>query len=161
MEKKGCWETCRYNGRHTYTMEAISQDYSKLDSDTVAEAIRPLVETDPSIKRIEANMQHAGNIVVHRFDKQNEVFEVREMTSGKLYVHDVYKMTEVRKVYRFEFTPLGNPKTCPAYAGSTLVATPTLRRTSKGHPNLTQYLNKMDSRDMRGPRICCLCGDQG
>ncbi|XP_025636537.2 probably inactive leucine-rich repeat receptor-like protein kinase At5g48380 [Arachis hypogaea] len=31
-------------------MGVISQDHSKLDSDTVAEAIRPLVETDPSIK---------------------------------------------------------------------------------------------------------------
>ncbi|XP_015972341.1 uncharacterized protein LOC107495684 [Arachis duranensis] len=39
-----------YNGRHTCTTEVISQDHSKLDSDTVAEAIRPLVETDSSIK---------------------------------------------------------------------------------------------------------------
>ncbi|XP_025679166.1 uncharacterized protein [Arachis hypogaea] len=99
--------------------------------------------------RIEASMQQAGNIVVHRFDRRNEVFEVREMTTRKvlvvdlarrtcdcghfqveripcrhviaccanqrldwqLYVHDVYKMTEVRKVYRFEFTPLGDPET--------------------------------------------------
>ncbi|RYR66281.1 hypothetical protein Ahy_A03g012260 [Arachis hypogaea] len=38
------------NGRHTCTMGTISQDHSKLDSDIVAEAIRPLVETDPSIK---------------------------------------------------------------------------------------------------------------
>ncbi|RYR30067.1 hypothetical protein Ahy_B01g054890 [Arachis hypogaea] len=29
-------------------MGTISQDHSKLDSDTVAEAIRPLVETEPS-----------------------------------------------------------------------------------------------------------------
>ncbi|RYQ82131.1 hypothetical protein Ahy_B10g100727 [Arachis hypogaea] len=39
-----------YNGRHTCTIGTISQDHSKLDSDTVAEAIRPLVETDSSIK---------------------------------------------------------------------------------------------------------------
>nr|XP_025625176.1 uncharacterized protein LOC112717325 [Arachis hypogaea] len=39
-----------YNGRHTCTAGVISQDHSKLDSDTVAEAIRSLVETDPSIK---------------------------------------------------------------------------------------------------------------
>ncbi|XP_072084738.1 uncharacterized protein [Arachis hypogaea] len=50
IRKKGCWEIRRYNGRHTCTIETISQDYSKLDSDTVAEAIKPLVETDPSIK---------------------------------------------------------------------------------------------------------------
>ncbi|XP_020999436.1 uncharacterized protein LOC107488726 [Arachis duranensis] len=40
-----------YNGRHTCTTGVISQDPSKLDLDTVAEAIRPLVETDPSIKK--------------------------------------------------------------------------------------------------------------
>nr|XP_025703065.1 uncharacterized protein LOC112803822 [Arachis hypogaea] len=50
IRKKGCWEIRRYNGRHTCSMGVISQDHSKLDSDTVAEAIRPLVETDPSIK---------------------------------------------------------------------------------------------------------------
>ncbi|XP_016199368.1 uncharacterized protein LOC107640357 [Arachis ipaensis] len=50
IRKKGCWEIRRYNGRHMCTMGVISQDHSKLDSDTVAEAIRPLVETDPSIK---------------------------------------------------------------------------------------------------------------
>ncbi|RYR61278.1 hypothetical protein Ahy_A04g018425 [Arachis hypogaea] len=113
--------------------------------------------------------------VVHRFDRRNEVFEVREMTIEKvlvvdlarrtcdcghfqLYVHDVYKMTEVRKVCRFEFTPFGDPKTWPAYEGLTLVANPALRRTSKGRPKLTRYLNEMDSRDMRGPWICHICG---
>ncbi|RYR43760.1 hypothetical protein Ahy_A08g040158 [Arachis hypogaea] len=40
----------RKNDITTYTMRTISHDHSKLDSDTVAEAIRPLVETDPSIK---------------------------------------------------------------------------------------------------------------
>nr|XP_029150059.1 uncharacterized protein LOC114925614 [Arachis hypogaea] len=128
-------------------------------------------------------MQQAGNMVVHRFDRRNEVFEVREMTTEKvlvvdlarrtcdcghfqveripcrhiiaccanqrldwqLYVHDVYKMTE----------------TWPAYEGPTLVANPALRRTSKGSPKLTRYLNEMDSRDMRGLRICRLCGAQG
>ncbi|XP_057720335.1 uncharacterized protein LOC130934823 [Arachis stenosperma] len=150
-------------------------------------------------QRIEASMQQAGNIVVHLFDRRNEVFEVREMTTKKvlvvdlarrrcdcghfqveripcrhviaccanqhldwqLYVHDMYKMTEVRKVYRFEFTPLGDRDTWPAYEGPTLVANPALRRTSKGRPKLIRYLNEMDSRDMRGPRICRLCGAQG
>ncbi|XP_025670048.1 uncharacterized protein [Arachis hypogaea] len=50
IRKKGCWEIHRYNGRHTCTTGVISQDHSMLDSDTVAEAIWPLVETDPSIK---------------------------------------------------------------------------------------------------------------
>nr|XP_025627852.1 uncharacterized protein LOC112720974 [Arachis hypogaea] len=40
----------RYNGKHTCTVGTISQDHAKLDSDTIAHAIRPLVESDPSIK---------------------------------------------------------------------------------------------------------------
>ncbi|RYR33056.1 hypothetical protein Ahy_A10g047605 [Arachis hypogaea] len=149
--------------------------------------------------RIEKNMQQAVNIVMHRFDRRNEVFEVREMTSAKvlvvdlaprscdcghfqverlpchhviaccanqhldwqLYVNDVYKMTEVHKVYRFKFTQLSDPETWPAYKGPTLVANPASRRTSKGRPKLTRYLNKMDSRDMCGPQICRFCGAQG
>ncbi|XP_025680346.1 uncharacterized protein [Arachis hypogaea] len=31
-------------------MKTISQDHAKLDSDTIVDAIRPLVESDPSIK---------------------------------------------------------------------------------------------------------------
>ncbi|XP_015934905.1 uncharacterized protein LOC107460990 [Arachis duranensis] len=50
IRKKDCWEIRRYNGRHTCTMGTISQDHSKLDSDTVTDSIMPLVETDPSIK---------------------------------------------------------------------------------------------------------------
>ncbi|XP_072076712.1 uncharacterized protein [Arachis hypogaea] len=50
MQKKYCWEIRRYNGSHTCTRSTISQDHSKLDSKTVAEAIKPLVEVDSSIK---------------------------------------------------------------------------------------------------------------
>ncbi|RYQ98494.1 hypothetical protein Ahy_B07g086223 [Arachis hypogaea] len=50
MSRKYCWEIRRYNGSHTYTRDTISQDHSKLDSNTIAEAIKPLVEVDPSIK---------------------------------------------------------------------------------------------------------------
>ncbi|XP_025703870.1 uncharacterized protein [Arachis hypogaea] len=39
-----------YNGSHTCTRATISQDHSKLDSNTIAEVIKPLVEVDPSIK---------------------------------------------------------------------------------------------------------------
>ncbi|RYQ94880.1 hypothetical protein Ahy_B08g089833 isoform A [Arachis hypogaea] len=45
-----CWAIRRYNGSHTCTRSTISQDHAKLDSDTIAEAIKPLVEADPSIK---------------------------------------------------------------------------------------------------------------
>ncbi|XP_016195406.1 uncharacterized protein LOC107636408 [Arachis ipaensis] len=50
IRKKACWEIRRYNGKHTCTVGTISQDHAKLDSDTIADAIRPLVESDPSIK---------------------------------------------------------------------------------------------------------------
>ncbi|RYR25146.1 hypothetical protein Ahy_B02g058793 [Arachis hypogaea] len=41
IRKKGCWEIRRYNGKHTCTMGTISQDHAKLDSNTIADAIRP------------------------------------------------------------------------------------------------------------------------
>ncbi|XP_025651326.1 uncharacterized protein [Arachis hypogaea] len=50
MQKKYCWEIRRYNGNHTCTRSTISQDHSKLDSKTVAEAIKLLVEVDLPIK---------------------------------------------------------------------------------------------------------------
>ncbi|RYR13648.1 hypothetical protein Ahy_B04g070530 isoform C [Arachis hypogaea] len=130
---------------------------------------------------------------------QNEVFEVREMPSGlefavdlrglrcdcgefqvdripcrhvfaccanqrldwKLYVHDVYKMDQVRRVYRARFRPLGNPTTWPAYNGPRYVPNPYLRRVSKGRPRMTRFLNEMDTRMLRRPRRCTLCGAEG
>ncbi|RYR70854.1 hypothetical protein Ahy_A02g005158 [Arachis hypogaea] len=62
-------------------------------------------------QRIEANMQRAGNIVVNRFDKRNEVFEVSQrcdLGHFQVYVSDIYKMSKIRKVYRVEFVPLGD-----------------------------------------------------
>ncbi|RYR73664.1 hypothetical protein Ahy_A02g008106 [Arachis hypogaea] len=50
IQKKVCWEIQRYNWRHTCSMGMISQDHSKLDLDTIAEAMKPLVESDPSIQ---------------------------------------------------------------------------------------------------------------
>ncbi|XP_025638483.1 uncharacterized protein [Arachis hypogaea] len=50
MKRQYCWVIRRYNGSHTCTRSTISQDHAKLDSDTIAEAIKPLVEADPSIK---------------------------------------------------------------------------------------------------------------
>ncbi|XP_016168933.1 uncharacterized protein LOC107611532 [Arachis ipaensis] len=50
VDYRYCWAIRRYNGSHTCTRSTISQDHAKLDSDTIAEAIKPLVEADPSIK---------------------------------------------------------------------------------------------------------------
>ncbi|RYR01614.1 hypothetical protein Ahy_B06g080493 [Arachis hypogaea] len=35
------------------------------------------------------------------------------------------------------------------------------RRATKGRPKSTRYLNEMDSRDMRGPCRCTICGREG
>ncbi|RYR15409.1 hypothetical protein Ahy_B04g072152 [Arachis hypogaea] len=185
MSRKFCWEIRRYNGSHTCTRATISQDHAKLDSNTVAEAIKPL--------------RAAGNIQVSCFDRQNEVFEVREFPSGveyvvdlrrqrcdcgefqvdrvpcrhvfaccanqrldwQLYVHDVYKMDQVRRVYRARFRPLGNPTTWPVYHGPRFVGNPFLRRVSKGRPRMTRFLNEMDTRMLRAPRRCKQCGAEG
>ncbi|XP_015936808.2 uncharacterized protein LOC107462691 [Arachis duranensis] len=50
ISRKYCWVIRRYNGSYTCTRATISQDHSKLDSNTIVEAIKPLVEADPSIK---------------------------------------------------------------------------------------------------------------
>ncbi|RYQ84977.1 hypothetical protein Ahy_B10g104486 isoform F [Arachis hypogaea] len=50
ISRKYCWVIRRYNGIHTCTRATISQDHSKLDSNTIAEAIKPLVEADSSLK---------------------------------------------------------------------------------------------------------------
>ncbi|XP_020992734.1 uncharacterized protein LOC110278802 [Arachis duranensis] len=67
FEAQTFYAKCKiYNGRHTCTIGMISQDHSKLDSDTVAEAIRPLVETNPSIKMksIIAEVQSRFNYII-------------------------------------------------------------------------------------------------
>ncbi|RYR45936.1 hypothetical protein Ahy_A07g031705 [Arachis hypogaea] len=66
ISRKYCWVIRRYNGNHTCTRATISQDHSKLDSTTIAEAIKPLVETDPSlkVKSIIAEVQSKFNYTV-------------------------------------------------------------------------------------------------
>ncbi|RYR51475.1 hypothetical protein Ahy_A06g026491 [Arachis hypogaea] len=51
ISRKYCLVIRRYNGSHTCTRATISQDHSKLDSNTIAEVIKSLVETDSSIKK--------------------------------------------------------------------------------------------------------------
>ncbi|RYR28713.1 hypothetical protein Ahy_B01g052866 [Arachis hypogaea] len=66
MSRKFCWEIRRYNGSHTCTRATISQDHSMLDFNTVAEAIKPLVEVDPSIrvKSVIAEVQAKFNYTI-------------------------------------------------------------------------------------------------
>ncbi|RYR65306.1 hypothetical protein Ahy_A03g011244 [Arachis hypogaea] len=79
----------------------------------------------------------------------------------KQYVHEVYTMGEIRKVYKTRFRPLGNPTTWPVHQGPRLVPNPHLKRVAKGRPKKTSFLNEMDIRDLRGPRRCRLCGGEG
>nr|XP_025678319.1 uncharacterized protein LOC112778184 [Arachis hypogaea] len=154
------------------------------------------VFSDVVTSKLHANQLASGNIQVSCFDRQNEVFEVREMPSGlefavdlrglrcdcgefqvdripcrhvfaccanqrlnwKLYVHDVYKMEQVRRVYRARFRPLGNPTTWPAYNGPRFIPNLYLRRVSKVRPRMTRFLNEMDMRMLRRPKRCTLCG---
>ncbi|XP_057759746.1 uncharacterized protein LOC130980121 [Arachis stenosperma] len=66
ISRKYCWVVRRYNGSHTCTTATISQDHSKLDSITIAEAIKPLVEVDPSlkVKSVIAEVQSKFNYTV-------------------------------------------------------------------------------------------------
>ncbi|XP_057720057.1 uncharacterized protein LOC130934511 [Arachis stenosperma] len=50
IRKKDCWEIRRYNGKHMCTTGTISQNHAKLDSDTITDAIKPLVEANSLIK---------------------------------------------------------------------------------------------------------------
>ncbi|XP_025633290.1 uncharacterized protein [Arachis hypogaea] len=142
--------------------------------------------------KIHGNQLASGNIQVNCFDRQNEVFEVREMPSGveyavdlrrqrcdcgefqvdripcrhvfaccanqqldwQVYVHDIYKMDQVRRVYRARFRPLGNPTTWPSYNGPRFVLNPYVRRISKGRPKMMRFLNEMDTRMFRRLRRC-------
>ncbi|RYQ89458.1 hypothetical protein Ahy_B09g096091 isoform A [Arachis hypogaea] len=122
------------------------------------------------INSLHANQLASGNIQVNCFDRQNEVFEVREMPSGLEYAVDLrrhqcdcgeFQMDQVRRVYRARFRPLGNPSTWPAYTGPRFVPNPFLRRVTKGRPRMTRFLNEMDTRMLRPPRRCRQCGAEG
>ncbi|RYR54923.1 hypothetical protein Ahy_A06g030183 isoform A [Arachis hypogaea] len=124
-------------------------------------------------------MQRAGNIVVHRFDQRNEVFEVCKMPSGRVLVVDLARQRCDCGHFQVERLPCHHVIAFYAnqhldwqvyvgdvykilthcatrrwldYPGLTIVANPALRQMSKGRPKLTRYLNEMNSREMRGPR---------
>ncbi|XP_072066663.1 uncharacterized protein [Arachis hypogaea] len=117
--------------------------------------------------KLHANQLASGNIQVNCFDRQNEVFEVREMPSGLEYAVDLRRHQcdcgefRVRRVYRARFRPLGNPSTWPVYTGPRFVPNPFLRRMTKGRPRMTRFLNEMDTRMLRPPRRCRQCGAEG
>ncbi|RYQ95155.1 hypothetical protein Ahy_B08g090210 [Arachis hypogaea] len=98
------------------------------------------MEFEFATKRVEESFQRAENIVVNRFDRRNEMFEVREIG---------------------EFVPMDDPSMWDRYKGAKMIANWTLRRTTKRRPKSTRYLNEIDSRDMCDPRRCTICGREG
>ncbi|RYR19012.1 hypothetical protein Ahy_B03g063664 [Arachis hypogaea] len=119
---------------------------------------------------IRANLiRKKGNIVVNRFDRCNEMFKdescrhvlaccANQHFDWQVYVQDVYKISEICKVYRGKFVSMGDPSTWARYEGAKVIANWTLRRTTKGRPKSTRYLNEMDLRDMRDPCQSTICG---
>ncbi|XP_057733739.1 uncharacterized protein LOC130948886 [Arachis stenosperma] len=181
------------------TFYRLNELFTRKRADAEARINAGHVFSEIVTSKLHANQLASGNIQVSCFDRQNEVFEVREMPSGlefavdlrslrcdcgefqvdripcrhvfaccanqrldwRLYVHDVYKMDQVRRVYRARFRPLGNPTTWPAYNGPRFIPNPYMRWVSKGRPRMTRFLNEMDTRMLRRPRRCTLCGAEG
>ncbi|RYQ99205.1 hypothetical protein Ahy_B07g087101 [Arachis hypogaea] len=61
----------------------------------------------------------------------------------QVYVHDVYKMDQVQRVYRARFRPLENPTTWPVYCGPQFIGNSFLRQVTKGQPKMTRFLNEI------------------
>ncbi|XP_029150734.1 uncharacterized protein [Arachis hypogaea] len=181
------------------TFYRLNELFTRKRAEAEARINAGLVFSEMVTSKVHANQRASGNIQVSCFDRENEVFEVREMPSGveyavdlrhrrcdcgefqvdripcrhvfaccanrrldwQVYVHDVYKMDQVRRVYRARFRPLGNPATWSAYHGSRFVGNPFLRRVAKGRLKMTRFLNEMDTRMLRRPRRCKQCGAEG
>ncbi|XP_072072111.1 uncharacterized protein [Arachis hypogaea] len=109
--------------------------------------------------KLNANQLALGNIQVDQIPCQH-VFAccANQRLNWQVYVHDVYKMDQVRRVYRARFRPLVNTTTWPAYNGPRFVPNPYLRRVTKGRPKRTRFLNEMDTRMLRRPKQYRLCG---
>ncbi|XP_057720180.1 uncharacterized protein LOC130934648 [Arachis stenosperma] len=66
IKRKFCWIIRRYNGSHTCSRTTISQDHAKINSDMIAEVIKPLVDVDPSlkVKSVIAEVQSKFNYMI-------------------------------------------------------------------------------------------------
>ncbi|XP_016168816.1 uncharacterized protein LOC107611400 [Arachis ipaensis] len=145
------------------TFYRLNELFTRKRAEAEAQINTGHVFSDVVTSKLHANQLASGNIQVSCFEQQNEVFEVREMPSGLEFAVDLrgLRCDCVWRVYRARFRPLGNPTTWPAYNGPRFVPNPYLRRVTKGRPRITRFLNEMDTRILRHPRRCRLCGAEG
>ncbi|XP_057756066.1 uncharacterized protein LOC130975267 [Arachis stenosperma] len=124
ISRKYCWVIRRYNGSHTCTRATISQDHSKLDSNTIAEAIKPLVEADPSlkVKSVSAEVQSKLNYTVSYrkawLAKQKAVEKIFGGWEASYEALPIWFETMCHK----EPSAVVHFETMPAYQGNDLVS---------------------------------------
>nr|XP_025631357.1 uncharacterized protein LOC112726250 [Arachis hypogaea] len=97
ISRKYCWVIKRYNGSHTCTRATISQDHSKLDSNTIAETIKPLVEADPllKVKSVIAEVQSKFNYTVNYW----KAWLAKQKSVEKIFGGDDL-VTDIRVLHR-------------------------------------------------------------
>ncbi|RYR05656.1 hypothetical protein Ahy_B06g085491 [Arachis hypogaea] len=169
MSRKFCWEIRRYNGSHTCTRATISQDHSKLDSNTVAEAIKPLVEADPmryskcvSVRVVWSMQWTSVNNGVTVVSSKLTGFRVDMcllVVQTNVLIGNCMYMMSTRWTRFDECTGLGLGHSGIQQHG--LFTMDLDSRVSKGRPRMTRFLNEMDTRMLRGPRRCKQCGADG
>ncbi|RYR53852.1 hypothetical protein Ahy_A06g029096 [Arachis hypogaea] len=99
----------------------------------------------------------------------NDEFVIRVEFSSRdtcldwqVYVHEVYRMKELRKVYKAKFRPLKNTITWLVVGGPRMIHNLILRRVYEGRPRKRIcFLNEIDMCKMCGLRRCRLCGVEG
>ncbi|XP_016167955.1 uncharacterized protein LOC107610415 [Arachis ipaensis] len=77
------------------------------------------------------------------------------------YVHSVYQISSVFRVYQMGFTPPIPEGFWPPYDGPTVIPDPAKRRAREGHPRSTRIRTNMDEADPNRPKMCGLCRQPG
>ncbi|RYQ80941.1 hypothetical protein Ahy_Scaffold1g107006 isoform B [Arachis hypogaea] len=123
MSRKYCRVIRRYNSSHTCTRAIISQDHSKLDSNTITEAVKPLVEADPliKVKSVIAEVQSKFNYTV----SYQKVWLAKQKSVKKIFGgwEASYKALPIwfEAMCHKEPSAVVHFETMPAYQGDDLV----------------------------------------
>ncbi|RYR33876.1 hypothetical protein Ahy_A10g048542 [Arachis hypogaea] len=130
IRKKECCEIRRYNGKHTCTMGTISQDLPKVQSMfnyTVSYRKAWLAKQKPVAKFFgdwEVSYQILPvwlKVMTEKIPRFKAPY-LHKLVVNTVYVHNVYKMSEICKVYRGEFVPMDDPSTWDRYEGAKVIA---------------------------------------